>query len=220
VTSLQAAPLIAVAMNPTSGSCVDGDTVVLTAAPTATSPVSSNLVYTWTVGAVAAPVADITTTTTTPTTSSFTYRCTTAGGPYTVSVTAVGTNTATSTAATAQVTVTNPLPIITTVSLLPSTARIGELITLTAAFTDASKTATNTYTLDVNWNNLDSITPHTTATTTGLASTGPLSVTKTYTVPGTYTLDVAIKENSASPQTVALSPSRTITISPAVSVLF
>jgi hypothetical protein len=118
------------------------------------------------------------------------------------------------------VTVTNPLPVITSVSLLPTTARSGELITLTTAFTDASVTATTTYTLDVNWDHSDTTTAHTTATTTSAATRGPLSVTKTYTVPGTYIVDVLMKENSTPSQSVVYSPSKTITITPAVSVLF
>jgi hypothetical protein len=215
----QAAPLINLA--PATGTCIEGATVVLTAA-SAAIPARSNLVYTWTVDAEAAPTTAVSTG---ATSSTFTYQCVTAGS-YSIAVAAFGTGTATSTP-TALVTVTNPPPVPVTVTLVgvgtgtavAGAAAAGQLVKLTVPFTDASTAFT--YSIDVDWSDGEVHGVQTVSKPAG-SSTGTFELTHLY-KPSTaavkvYDVVVSITEN-ASPAMASNPPTATdrITITKQVS---
>jgi hypothetical protein len=147
-------------VSPTTGSCVEGGTVQLTAIEL-TGLINSALVYTWSFG--------------TATTSTITYPCTTAG-VVTVSVTAAGPLTAVAASVASSITMSNA---IASATFSPASAAVGDLVSLTVPFTDAAS-PNNLHTLTVVWGD-GSVN---TQLTTTIASTRVFTTSHSFIKPG------------------------------------
>lgn len=208
-------PVVTVAAIPAT--CVEGETIALTASATTPDAAINDLgfVFTWlnTANGVLSGTGN----------SVLTYTCTTvtaSANPHTFTATAVGvtalgvpltaTSLSTDATATATVAVTNAVPVITTATLVPA-AKVGETVTLTVVFADESPT--DLHTLDVEWGDGD------TNSTTMAAATRSFSLTHKYiTAPTTSTqfpLTITVTDSALGVAT--LTPPLQITVAYAVS---
>ena len=190
--SLQAAPPITVTMNPTSGNCVDGDVVTLSA-----TSATLNLAYSWTVAGAAVTGTPVTSGGNTVG-SNYVYQCATAGSAR-IGTTAKGQYTDTSTAVGNTVTVTNPAPVFGTTQF-PATAVIGQTVALVVPFIDDSKTS-SAYTLQVTW---EPATQTKAAVIATVTTTGRSYFTASYSymAAGRYYVELLLTELSTPPLTI------------------